>query len=160
MCYRGRSMNLILPPLTDPRIPDWICDSYAHWSGELMLPPGADRERALYHFSDVVVAHGTEADPLFFYGNRAALALFEMSWDAFTRLPSRLSAEPLLREEREAMLEEVRQHGISKTYTGTRISASGKRFRIEKARVWNLLDAEGRLRGQAARFPVPNPSAA
>ncbi len=148
-------MNTTLPPLDDPRILDWICDSYQRWTGETLLPAGAERERELFFFPEVVVAHGTQADPLFFYGNQAALTLFEMSWHAFTRMPSRLSAEPLLRGEREAMLEEVRRQGISRAYTGTRISASGKRFRIENARVWNLVDAAGTLRGQAARFPVP-----
>jgi hypothetical protein len=33
-----------------------------------------------------------------------------------------------------------------------RISATGKRFRIKQAVVWNLLDCEGLIHGQAATF--------
>jgi hypothetical protein len=33
-----------------------------------------------------------------------------------------------------------------------RISSSGRRFWIERATVWNLLDADGVYRGQAATF--------
>ena len=43
----------------------------------------------------VVVSHGTQADPVLNYGNRTALALWEMSWDEFTRTPSRLTVRSL-----------------------------------------------------------------
>lgn len=97
-----------------------------------------------------VVSHGTEPDPVFNYGNRVALQLFEMSWEAFTALPSRLSAEPLLQSERERLLQRVAQNGYIDDYTGIRISASGKRFLIRNATVWNLLDEAGQPCGQAA----------
>ena len=42
--------------------------------------------------------------------------------------------------------------GFIDDYTGVRISASGRRFRIDKAVVWNLVDQEGLYRGQAACF--------
>jgi len=41
----------------------------------------------------VVVSHGTEADPILNYGNRAALILWEMSWQELIHTPSRLTAE-------------------------------------------------------------------
>jgi hypothetical protein len=100
----------------------------------------------------VIVAHGTQADPIFFYGNQLALDVFELDFAAFTQLPSRFSAEPLLREERDALLARVRDHGFIDDYAGVRISASGRRFRIEQATVWNLLDENGTLRGQGATF--------
>ena len=148
-------MNLTPPRLAEPNLPDWICDSYQHWTGRELVPPGAERARDLYLLPSVVVAHDLREDPIFQYGNRAALDLFEMSWDAFVHLPSRLSAEAPLRDEREAMLEQVRTQGYSDSYRGTRISASGRRFHIEHATVWTLLDAEGHIRGQAATFPMP-----
>ena len=37
---------------------------------------------------------------------------------------------------------------------GVRISAGGRRFRIDRAVVWNLVDDEGAYRGQAASFAV------
>ncbi|WP_295386086.1 MEKHLA domain-containing protein [uncultured Thiodictyon sp.] len=37
-------------------------------------------------------------------------------------------------------------------YSGVRVAASGRRFMIENACVWNLADAGGGYRGQAATF--------
>ena len=62
---------------------------------------------AMWNAPRAIVAHGTEDDPVFFYGNRLALQLFKMSFDEFTRLPSRFSAEPLAREERSKLLQRV-----------------------------------------------------
>src|SRR3990172_8531438 len=42
--------------------------------------------------------------------------------------------------------------GFIETYRGVRISRSGRRFLIEQATVWNILDANGRSAGQAATF--------
>ncbi len=123
----------------------------------LTLPPqgGGDvaaLRHALWNAPRAIVAHGTEADPVFFYGNRLALQLFEMSFDEFVRLPSRLSAEPLAREERALLLDRVTRQGYVDGYSGMRIARSGKRFMIADGTVWNLVDEQGRLRGQAAVF--------
>ena len=109
-------------------------------------------EAALWNAPAVIVAHGTEPDPVFFYGNRRALELFEMDAEAFTRLPSRHSAEAPLREERARLLERVQRDGFIADYAGIRVSATGRRFRIEQAVVWNLIDAQGVCHGQAATF--------
>ncbi len=95
--------------------------------------------------------------PGFFYGNRLALQLFEMDFAAFTRLPSRLSAEPLERDARARLLERVAQQGYVEDYSGVRISGSGQRFMIAAATVWNLADEDGCYRGQAAVFPEWEP---
>ncbi|MFZ2160829.1 MAG: MEKHLA domain-containing protein [Sideroxyarcus sp.] len=99
-----------------------------------------------------IVAHGTEADPIFFYGNRLALQLFEMSFEEFARLPSRLSAEPLAQEAREKLLAKVAQQGYVDNYSGMRIASSGRRFMITDCTVWNLADEQGGYHGQAAVF--------
>ncbi len=112
----------------------------------------------LWHAPRVIVAHGSEAEPIFFYGNRLALELFEMDFASFTRLPSRYSAEPLERQERAHLLERVRRDGFIDDYAGVRISATGKRFRIEQAVVWNLIDENGDVHGQAATFDCWEPS--
>lgn len=109
---------------------------------------------ALWNAPCAIVAHGTEADPVFFYGNRLALQLFEMSFDEFARLPSRLSAEPLAREERALLLDKVSRQGYVDGYSGMRIAKSGKRFMIADGTVWNLADEQGKLQGQAAVFVV------
>jgi len=130
-----------------------IASSFERLTGRQLVE--CDRShlwQACWDAPRVIVAHGTEADPVFFYGNQLALSLFELSFAAFTRLPSRYSAEPLLREEREALLTRVADHGYIDDYAGVRISASGRRFRIEQATVWNLLDESGTRHGQAATF--------
>ncbi|MGB0184954.1 MAG: MEKHLA domain-containing protein [Opitutales bacterium] len=44
------------------------------------------------------------------------------------------------------------ERGCADNYGGVRVSASGRRFQITGARVWNLLDAAGAVVGQAAMF--------
>ena len=51
----------------------------------------------------------------------------------------------------------IRRDGYVDDYRGIRISKSGRRFRIEQAIVWNLIDAAGHLHGQAATFDAWTP---
>ncbi len=133
-----------------------IRESHLRVVGRPLLQPqpalDPDPVAALWNAPLAVVAHGTEADPVFCYGNRLALELFEMDFAAFTALPSRFSAETPVREERGRLLERVARHGFIDDYAGVRISSSGRRFRIEQATVWNLVDAAGLCQGQAASF--------
>lgn len=138
-------------PPSDSRLA-LIAESYARLLGQPLVAAGDDLERALWEAPRVIVAHATEDDPVFFYGNRKALEVFEMSFAEFTRLPSRFSAEPLAREERARLLKRVTRDGYIDDYAGVRISARGKRFRIAQAVVWNLVDAAGVHHGQAATF--------
>jgi len=138
-----------------------LVSSFHRLTGKHLLEPGyGDLWQACWTAPRVIVAHGTETDPIFFYGNQLALELFELDFAAFTQLPSRYSAEALLREERATLLERVREHGFIDDYAGVRVSATGKRFRIEQAVVWNLVDEAGRRHGQAATFahwaPLPD----
>ncbi|MFQ5582558.1 MAG: MEKHLA domain-containing protein [Mariprofundaceae bacterium] len=129
--------------------------SLKHWTGCDLVAPDLDDEQAAIAVHDApfaIVSHGTEADPVFNYANRTALQLFEMDWDECTSTPSRLSAEPVSREERAGLLAEVSKNGFIDNYTGVRISKTGKRFLIENATVWNLLDENGAYCGQAAMF--------
>lgn len=139
--------------------------SYQHWSGQDLLPSDIDSHQAvdaLEQADFAVVSHGTQVDPIFNYGNAMALRLFETSWAAFTALPSRLSAEPLIQSERDLLLARVTKHGWIDDYTGVRISQQGKRFLIRNATVWNLLDESGQPYGQAALIkdwePLPSPA--
>lgn len=135
----------------EPRLP-LIADSYRRRTGRSLVLAGDDLAAALWWAPRVVVAHGVEDDPVFFYGNRRALELFELDFAAFTRLPSRYSAEPLARSERARLLRRVDRDGFIDDYAGVRISSTGRRFRIEQATVWNLVDDAGRNQGQAATF--------
>ncbi|HSD95667.1 MAG TPA: MEKHLA domain-containing protein [Sulfuricaulis sp.] len=132
-----------------------LIESYRRWTGRDLVDPNlspVEQARALYEAPFVTASHGTEADPVFNYANRAALTLFEISWADFTSMPSRLSAEPAAREERAQLLARVNRHGFIDDYSGIRVSTSGRRFRIRRATVWNVVDARGAPSGQAVVF--------
>ena len=131
-----------------------LCASYAHWTGRELIAAADDAAamQLLLAAPFAVVAHGTEADPVFNYANACALHLFGMGWQEFTQLPSRLSAEPVAREERERLLETVARCGFVDDYAGMRIAKDGSRFMIQNATVWNLLDEHDHYYGQAAMF--------
>jgi hypothetical protein len=144
--------------MEEVRAPDWtpelrerlalLAASYARLAGTPLVAAGADLAEALWRYPAAIVAHDTTEDPVFF---------FELDFPSFTRLPSRLSAEPALRAEREALLARVAATGLIRDYSGIRISATGRRFRIDRAAVWNLIDAAGIRHGQAAMFAPPPP---
>lgn len=132
-----------------------MLDSYRRLLGAELIPREGspeDQARALFHAPFVVAAHGIEDDPVLFYGNAAALALWEMEFAAFTRTPSRYTAEPMHRDERARLLERTARDGYVDDYQGVRISSTGKRFRIERAIIWNLHDEDGNRIGQGATF--------
>jgi hypothetical protein len=132
-----------------------LLDSFARLLGrELVSREGSPAEQAerLWQAPFVVVSHGTQADPVLNYGNAGAIALWEMTWEELTRTPSRLTAEPVHRDERARLLARTRAHGFVDDYSGVRISKTGRRFRIEQAIVWNLADVAGVHCGQAATF--------
>lgn len=112
----------------------------------------ADLLQALQQAEFALVSHGTQADPVFNFANATALSLFEMDLASFTRLPSRYSAQAVTQAERNQLLAKVSENGYIDNYTGVRISASGKRFYIEQAKVWNLYDQQQEYYGQAAMF--------
>lgn len=143
-----------MPPeaaLNDERLA-LISESYCRLTGKILIEPFDPL--ALWNAKRAIVAHGTEADPVFFYGNKLALQFFEMSFEEFVRLPSRFSAELVAQPVRATLLEKVAKQGFIDGYSGVRIARSGSRFTISDGTVWNLLDASGILHGQAATFIV------
>ncbi|MBT3211351.1 MAG: MEKHLA domain-containing protein [Planctomycetaceae bacterium] len=121
---------------------------------DLILRHGSieEQSRMLFHTPHVVISHGIEDDPILNYGNKTALSLWEMTWDELVQTPSRKTAEPINRAEREQLLTRTRRNGYIDDYSGVRISRTGKRFKINRAIVWNISDAHGRYCGQAATF--------
>ena len=129
--------------------------SLRHWTGRELLPEAsatADFARSVFEAAFVLVSHGIQLDPILNYGNRTALALWEMTWEELTRTPSRLTAEAPNRAERARLLQAVTERGYIDDYSGIRISKTGRRFHIKRATVWNLLTEEGKPCGQAAMF--------
>ena len=147
-------MSLVL----DPDFLRLLAGSHARLVGTPLLPDDAGgdaAEQARWLYEDApfcVLAHNTDADPRFVYANKAAQARFEYGWDEFTGLPSRLSAEAPERAERQRLLDAVTRDGFIGDYRGVRIAKSGRRFWIENAVVWQLIDEAGTLHGQAAAF--------
>ena len=132
-----------------------LLDSYRHWMNQDLINRDTDpleESRRLFESPFVVVSHGMQKDPILNYGNLTTLDLWEMSWEELTKTPSRLTAEPPNQEERAQMLERATQHGFIDDYRGIRISKTGKRFLVEQAIVWNVVDAHGHKHGQAATF--------
>ena len=130
-----------------------IADSYRRLLGRPLLAAaeaGEGLAPLLFEADIVVLSHGTEPDPVLNYGNRAALRLWEMDFSAFTRMPSRQTAEPLIQADRERFMQTVAERGFADDYTGIRISSSGRRFELQNAVVFNLQDEAGRPYGQAA----------
>jgi hypothetical protein len=141
-----------------PWVIEWtqyLLDSYVRLvKKELIIREGTTHEQAECLFTSpiVVASHGLQDDPILNYGNQTALDLWEMDWELFTHTPSRLTAEPVNREERARMLEQAKTQGYIADYRGIRISRSGKRFLVERATVWNLHKPDGTPLGQAATF--------
>ncbi|KEI71871.1 MEKHLA domain-containing protein [Endozoicomonas elysicola] len=133
---------------------DLVFQSFARLTGKPLLTSVPDKEviSVIDQAPFALVSHGTDDDPIFNYGNQIALALFEMEWEDFTVLPSRKSAEPLHLDERKRLLKEVSDKGFIDNYSGVRISSKGRRFLISDAIVWNLIDLDGNIHGQAAMF--------
>jgi len=129
--------------------------SFTHWTGKSLIEtdaPIAEQARWLFYAPFILLSHNTAADPVLNYANRVALTLFELTWEELIGLPSRKTAEPSEREERERLLATVSRQGYIDDYRGIRVTKSGRRFMIERATVWNLLDDNGAFYGQAATF--------
>jgi len=132
-----------------------LLTSLRRWTArDLVDPqlPRVEQARRIFAAPFALLSHGTAADPILNYGNRAAMQLFEMSWEDLLQTPSRLTAEPAHRDERARLLDRVTRQGYIDDYRGVRISKTGRRFLIDKATVWTVLDERGAPYGQAATF--------
>ncbi|XFA73514.1 MEKHLA domain-containing protein [Thermosynechococcaceae cyanobacterium Okahandja] len=133
-----------------------LCASFAHWTGRSLLPTVATDDltlaQQLFHWPSPVLSHGNQADPIFNYGNQAALTLWELSWSEWVQMPSRLTAEPMAQAERAALLAQAARQGYANNYSGVRISRSGRRFQIQNAWIWSVIDEQGQPIGQGATF--------
>ena len=139
----------------DPNFFDLLAGSSSRLVGERLVPSEHDNQNAVRWHEEApfcVLAHDTDPDPIFIYGNKTAQTCFEYSWDELTSLRSRLSAEEPNREERQRLLDAVKRHGFATGYRGLRIAKSGRRFWIEDVTVWQLVDRGGLLHGQAAVY--------
>ena len=126
-----------------------LVSSFAQLTGQVLMAPGPDLAKRLYQAPFALLSHGMQEDPIFRYANQMALELWQMTWDEMTAMPSRLSAEPMLREERDRLLKEAYKQGYIDTYEGIRIAKNGQRFMIRDTVLWNVVDSQGVQHGQA-----------
>lgn len=142
----------------EPEVINWtqiLLDNYYRLLGKELISRTENiqqQSESLFKAPFVVVSHGTGSDPILNYGNQTALELWQISWQEFTKTPSRLTAESLEREKRQEMLTQADRNGFIANYAGVRIASNGQRFLIEKAIVWNLVGEKGVKLGQAATF--------
>ena len=149
-------------PLTSPFYIEHgarLVESYKRLTGNDLLAYNGMKSDASFSIIEqldnapfVLLSHGLGDDPIFNFGNKSALELFEIDWQGLTKMPSRLSAEAINQADREYLLETVTRQGYIDDYSGVRISAKGKRFMIKQAIVWNIIDVKGDYFGQAAIF--------
>lgn len=129
-----------------------VAQSFERLLGRPLVEPSGDPVEAMWNAPYAILAHGVQTDPILFFGNRYTLRCFETDVESLLVMPSRLTAEAPLREERQALLDRVTAQGFIDDYAGVRISAAGRRFRIENAVVWTVTDTNGKRHGQAATF--------
>jgi len=136
-----------------------MANSFQRFTGESILGSSNTANlddtilaRALFDAPQAIVSHGIESDPIFRYANAQALMLWEMDWESFTCLPSRLSAEASddIQLDRDTLLKTALASGWVDNYTGVRISSTGQRFDIRNTVLWNVVDDSGVRHGQAA----------
>lgn len=102
----------------------------------------------------VLITHGTESDPIFNYGNIAALEAFVRTWEDLRTIPSRQSVVFRSQDEeiRIKLLKTVTDTGFVEGATGIRVRGDDKFMRLVNAVVWNCYDNDGVYIGQAALF--------
>ena len=142
----------MMTAVTDTSFFALLTSSYARIVGKPLVAEGLNASWLYNDAPFAVLAHNTNADPVFVYANRTAQACFEYEWDEFVTVPSRLSAEAPNREERQQLLDAVKRDGFISDYRGMRIARSRRRFWIEGGTVWQLIDDAGTPCGQAALF--------
>lgn len=133
-----------------------IDSAYRQWMGGGL--PGPQAATADQHFLWLhqqapysLLAHGGGVDPVFIYANHCAQQCFGYSFDEFIALPSRLSASPVDRAERQQLLDKTTRQGIAQGYQGLRVDKFGNAFTIYDCAVWQIPGG-----GQGALFwPQP-----
>jgi hypothetical protein len=132
-----------------------LVNSYQKITQEILFPGISNPEELaylLFYAPYVVVSHGTEVSPIFNYGNLTALQQWKITWEEFTRLPSKYSAPEISQDERNFLLQQAAEKGYIDNYEGVRIAADGSLFKIKKVLLWNVMDDSGNKLGQAALF--------
>ncbi|KIZ05842.1 hypothetical protein MNEG_2119 [Monoraphidium neglectum] len=134
-----------------------ICQSYWKAYKEYLITVDLQHlAEAIYKAPFVCLAHNSFEDgvddPTFVYANRAALRLFDATWDELVGAPSRISGDESVQEERNTLLQQAAATGAVENCEGWRRSLKGRRFKIKGGRLFNVSEITGDLYGQAVVF--------
>ena len=104
----------------------------------------------------IIMSRSFERDELPAYGNDLALNLWQQSWDQFTALP--MSDESDASAEEQVMWEQANELalavGHADVVSGVLTAGPGRRIRFTRATIWNVLDDDGQIVGQATLLPT------
>lgn len=104
----------------------------------------------------ILMSRSFERDALPAYGNDLALNLWQQSWDQFTASP--VSDESDASDEEHRMWRQANElalaAGHADVVSGALSAGSGRRIRFTRATIWNVLDDDGRIVGQATLLPT------
>lgn len=140
-----------------------ILDSFRRLLGQELIGRTGDAgedARRLFEMPLGVLAHDTAATPLLDWANRAAAVAFDATPEQLLGRPSAATAPAEASADRERLFATLRRHGFVTGYSGTRITATGRRFMIEDVTVFELRDARGNPAGHAAIIGKTRPEAA
>lgn len=97
----------------------------------LVNDPTEAAKLLFFHPDKVVVSHGTQNSPegpVFNYANSAAMKRWGASWEEFTTMHSKYSAEAVEQSERAEFLRRVLADGVVDDYSGIRIALDKRRY--------------------------------
>ncbi|GAA2675798.1 MEKHLA domain-containing protein [Actinoplanes palleronii] len=141
--------------------PQLLVDSYRRLTGRELVPEGLHGDKAAEWLDRApfgLLAHDTATDPVVIYANQKAQTLFAYGDKGLLGLPSRLAAGTQDQQSRQAFMESVLDKGYVDDYRGPRVRKDGTPFWIEDVTIWNLVDADGTLAGQAALIRRTTPA--
>lgn len=132
-----------------------LTGSYLKLTGESIVPESCGETTGvmdwLYRYAPYgVLAQNASMEPRFVYANRTAQSFFECNWNEIVGMHSRLSAPETNQEARASVMEDVMRKGYRAGYRGVRRTLAGRLFWIDNVTIWNMVDDEDIVHGQAA----------
>lgn len=100
-----------------------------------------------------ILSHGTQEDPIYNYGNRASLELFDQTLENLCQTPSRYSTVESLMDDRDRLIQQINDVGYGIITNGVRTTTKGHLFVIKTIWIWHVYhDEDGRRIGLAALY--------
>ena len=85
-----------------------------------------------------ILSHGTQQDPIYNYGNKASLLLFDETLENLCQTPSRYSTVESLMQDREQLIQQIADVGYGTITNALRTTTRGKLFVMETIWIWHV----------------------